>query len=180
MAVARARGARLLGVDFSAAALKAASARAHALGLDEQVEFRTADMAATGFPSGFADAVLCVDAFHFARPPRAAAAESLRLLRPGGTFVVTTWAPVVPGAKVLPERLRHLDVRQDLLDVGFRDVVAEPWPEWSNAELALWEAARALDVAGDPAVADLVEEAEEFVPLAPHLRRLLVTAAAPS
>ena len=179
MAVVRARGARLIGIDFSAAALGAAGAQAHRLGIEDQVELRTADMVATGLPTGCADGVLSVDALHFARPPKAAAAESLRLLKPGGRFVVTTWQPAVPGSAMLPERLRDLDVRQDLLAVGFEDVVVDHRPEWSRAELALWAAVRALDPDGDPAIEDLVEEAEELQPLAPHLRRLLVSAVAP-
>ena len=83
MAAARVSGARLVGVDFSEAALTAARRQAGHLQLDDVVEFWTGDLTATRLPTDSADAVLCVDAFHFADPPAAAAAECRRLLRPG-------------------------------------------------------------------------------------------------
>ncbi len=180
MAAARASGARLVGVDFSHAALTAARRRATQLHLDDVVEFRLGDLTSTGLPSDSADGLLCVDAFHFARPPSAAAAECRRLLRPGGRLVLTSWEPVEPGNPVLPERLRHLDVGHELCVAGFIDIESEPHPKWSTVERALWEAAVALDPAGDPAIADLVEEARELLPLATYLRRVLVTARAPA
>jgi SAM-dependent methyltransferase len=176
MAVARASGARLVGVDFSDAALAAARLQAGKLYLDDVAEFRTGDLSSTGLPTGVADAVLCVDAFHFARPPSAAAAECRRLLKPGGRLVITSWEAVEPGDPVLPERLRDLNVGHELSAADFLDIESELRPDWSAVERALWEAAVRLDPAGDPAVADLVEEARELLPVATSLQRVLVTA----
>jgi len=179
MVAARASGARLIGVDFSAVAVAAARRQAVHLQLDDVAEFRVGDLTSSGVPSGSAGAVLCVDAFHFARPP-AAAAECRRLLEPGGRLVLTSWEPVALGDPVLPGRLRDLDVGRELAAAGLVDVEVSPRPAWSSVERSLWEAALTLEPAGDPAIADLVEEAEELLPLAPHLRRVLVTARGPA
>lgn len=176
MAAARASGARLIGIDFSSAALTAARDQAARLHLDDSVDFRIGDLTATGLPANSADAVLCIDAFHFAHPPSAAAAEFRRLLKPEGRLVLTSWEPVEPGDPVLPERLRHLDVDHELTTAGFVDIDRELRPDWSIVERALWDAAVRLDPAGDPAIADLVEEASALLPLAASLRRVLVTA----
>ena len=179
LAAVRATGARLVGVDFSTAALAAARQQAALLHLDDDVEFQTGELTATGL-AGSADAVLCVDAFHFARPPLAAAIECLRLLRPDGRLVLTSWEPVSSGDPVLPERLRHLDVSRELGAAGFVDVHREVRPDWSAVELALWQASLELVPDGDPAIADLVDIAHELLPLAPHIQRVLVTARARS
>lgn len=179
MAVTRATGARLVGVDFSSAALAAARRQAARLRLEDRVEFRLGDLTATGLAAACADAVLCVDAFHFAPSTAEAAAESRRLLRPDGRLVLASWEPVTPGDPGLPYRLRHLDLRRDLAAAGFVDLRAEVRPAWSATELALWQDAVALRPDGDPAVVALVEEARALIPLAPSLRRVLVTGRSP-
>jgi SAM-dependent methyltransferase len=179
MAAARASGARLVGIDFSGAALTEARHQAAQLHLDD-VEFRLGDLTSTGLPANSADAVLCIDAFHFAEPHSAAAAEIGRLLRPGGRLVLTSWEPVELGDPVLPQRLRHLDLSRELSTAGFVDIDVELRPDWSETERALWEAAVRLDPAGDRAIADLVDEAHALLPVASFLQRVLVTAQAPA
>ena len=71
-------GARLVGVDFSAEAVR--QAREHARRLGATAEFRIGDLAATGLGAGSADAVLCVDAIQFAPQPDAAYGEIARVL----------------------------------------------------------------------------------------------------
>jgi len=68
--IAARTGARLTGVDFSAGAVRQAREQARRLGA--AADFRVGDLAATGLAAGFADAVLCVDAIHFAPQPDAA------------------------------------------------------------------------------------------------------------
>ena len=179
MAVSRVSGAALVGVDFSPAALTEARRQASRLGLDDRVRFELGDLTSTNLARGLADAVLCVDAFHFAQSTAAAAAECRRLLKPGGNLVLTSWKPVTAGAPVLPERLRHLDVGADLLAAGFVDLQEEIRPDWSAVELALWEAAVELRPDGDPAIAALVEEARELLLLDGSLLRVLITARTP-
>ena len=68
--IAARTGARLIGVDFSAEAVRQARELARRLGAT--ADFRIGDLAATGLDAGSADAVLCVDAIHFAPQPDAA------------------------------------------------------------------------------------------------------------
>ena len=95
MAVARATGATLVGVDFSEVALAEARRQAAHLRLGDRVAFTAGDLTATGLPTGSADAVVCLDAVQFARPVAAAITECRRLLRPAGRLVLTTWKPAV-------------------------------------------------------------------------------------
>jgi cyclopropane fatty-acyl-phospholipid synthase-like methyltransferase len=64
--LARLAGASLVGVDFSAEAVDQASRRAGSFGLDGRAQFVVGDLAATGLADAVADAVVSVDALHFA------------------------------------------------------------------------------------------------------------------
>ena len=79
-------------------------------------------MAATGLDTGSADAVLCVDAIHFAPRPEAAYREIARILSPGGRAVLTNWEPLTRDDQRLPERLRRVDLRAGLTAAGFVNV----------------------------------------------------------
>jgi SAM-dependent methyltransferase len=84
--LAAARGARMSGVDFSPAMLKAARQRYPA------IEFREAEANELPFEDESFDAVISnfgVNHFDF---PLEATAEVLRVLKPGGRFVFTVWA----------------------------------------------------------------------------------------
>ncbi len=84
--LAAARGARVSGVDFSPAMLKAARQRYPA------IEFRESEANALAFEDESFDAVISnfgVNHFDF---PLAAIAEVRRVLKPGGRFVFTVWA----------------------------------------------------------------------------------------
>jgi ubiquinone/menaquinone biosynthesis C-methylase UbiE len=86
--LARAFGARLVGVDHSAAAVEIARRRAADFGLGE-VEFRRATFDATGLPDDAADGVVSMDALPFADDRVAALRELRRILAPGGRAVIT-------------------------------------------------------------------------------------------
>lgn len=86
-AAAAARGARPVGVDFSAAMIE--MARRDYAGL----EFEEGDAEALAFRDGGFDAVvMSFGLLHLARPEQAVA-EARRVLRPGGRFAFTVWAP---------------------------------------------------------------------------------------
>src|SRR5262249_19320276 len=68
--IAARTGARLIGVDFSAEAVRQAGEQARRLGT--AADFRVGDLTATGLEPGSATAVLCVDAIQFAPQPGAA------------------------------------------------------------------------------------------------------------
>ena len=82
--IAARTGARLVGVDFSAEAVR--QARQQAGRLDRTAGFAVADLAATGLGPGVADAVLCVDAIQFAPEPDAAYRESGASWPPAGAW----------------------------------------------------------------------------------------------
>jgi SAM-dependent methyltransferase len=85
-AAAASRGARVVGLDFSAAMI-AAAARLH-----HEIVFREGDAEALPFDSNTFDAVVMnFGLLHLARP-EAAIEEAARVLRPGGRYAFTVWA----------------------------------------------------------------------------------------
>jgi ubiquinone/menaquinone biosynthesis C-methylase UbiE len=79
---------RLLGVDRSPEMLAEARRRAHAQGL-EHVELVEADLAHLPLASASVDGVCSAFALHHAARPAAVVAEFARVVRPGGTVVVS-------------------------------------------------------------------------------------------
>jgi SAM-dependent methyltransferase len=91
-AIATARlGGRVVGVDYVPALLERARERAAADGL--AVEFVEGDAEALPFPDASFDAVTSVFGAMFAPDQRRAAAELLRVSRPGGTIALAGWTP---------------------------------------------------------------------------------------
>jgi len=85
-AAAAARGAKAVGVDFSAPMV------AHARTLNPAVEFQEGDAEAIPFPDRSFDAVVMnFGMLHLARPERAMT-QAARVLKPGGCFAFTVWA----------------------------------------------------------------------------------------
>ena len=170
-------GARLLGVDFSAEAVRQARAGARRRGV--VADFRIGDLAATGLDNDSVDAVLCVDAIQFAREPRLAYAELRRVLVPGGRAVLTCWEPLTAGDKRLSERLRGVDLSAGLTTAGFDDVEAQVHPDWRAVERAIWEEAAELDPGDDLALQSFHGEAVRSLTTFDLVRRVMATATAP-
>ena len=170
-------GAALIGVDFSAEAVRQAGEHARRLG--RVAEFRVGDLAATGLDWGSVNGVLCVDAIQFARQAAAAYAELLRVLVPGGRAVLTCWE-TGSGDERIPERLRLVDLRGGLTAAGFANVEALDRPAWRERERAMWEEAAALDPGDDRALQSLHDEAVRTLPIFDLMRRVLATATAPA
>src|SRR6266851_1150536 len=85
-AAAAARGARVVGVDFSAPMV------ARARMIYPTVEFQEGDAEAIPFPDRSFDAVVMnFGMLHLARPERAMT-QAARVLKPGGCFAFTVWA----------------------------------------------------------------------------------------
>src|SRR5215471_16928222 len=100
--IASRTGVRLIGIDFSAEAVRQSTEHARRLGA--VAEFRVGELAATGLADGVANGVLCVDAIQFAPEPQAAYQEIRRILAPSGRAVLTCWEPREPGAGLVPQR----------------------------------------------------------------------------
>jgi SAM-dependent methyltransferase len=85
-AAAAARGARVVGIDFSAPMV------ARARELNPAVEFQEGDAEALSFPDTSFDAVVMnFGILHLARPERAMK-QAARVLKPGRCFAFTAWA----------------------------------------------------------------------------------------
>ncbi len=171
-------GARLVGVDFSAEAVR--QAREQARRLDRAADFRVGDLAATGLAAGEASAVLCVDAIQFAAPrPADAYGELRRILAPGGRVVLTCWEPLDRDDETVPQRLRSVDLEAGLTAAGLREVAVTERPGWRDAERSMWEEAVALDPGDDPALRSFHDEGVRSLATFGRLRRVMAAATAP-
>lgn len=175
--IASRTGARLIGVDFSAEAVRQATA--HAQTWDVTAQFQVGDLGATGLPDATVDAVLCVDAIQFADDPAAAYAELRRVLKPGGRAVLTCWQAIDPTDERLPARLRTVDLPGGLTGAGFTDVVVESRPAWRSAELGMWREAAALDPGDSPALKSFHDEGVRVIATFDLSDRVLAAATAP-
>lgn len=90
LAAAR-RGARVIAADFVPELLRTAARRAGVEGLE--LETREADAQALPFADGRFDVVLSTFGVMFAPDQSRAAAELLRVCRPGGRIGLTAWTP---------------------------------------------------------------------------------------
>jgi ubiquinone/menaquinone biosynthesis C-methylase UbiE len=177
--LAQARGARLIGVDFSAVAVQQATDRAVLFGLAERARFVVGDLAATGLADGAADAVVAIDALHVAADPTAAAREAWRLLRPGGRLVLTNWQPRDPVDPRLPTRM-GIDWAQTLASAGFAAVRVEARPEWHELFTRVFQVALEFgDPGQDVGLASLQDEARRALPMAQLVDRVVGRATRP-
>jgi SAM-dependent methyltransferase len=175
--LAQQTGTVVVGVDFSPVAVSQAAGRAPLFGMAERARFVVGDLCGTGLAAASADAVVCIDALHFARDVTAAAREVARILRPGRRLVLTNWQPQAPGDPRLPDRLRDLDWEPMLRAAGFDQVRLTARPEWQDLSARVFQAA--LD-RGDPGqdtgLAALQDEARQALPHVDLLRRVVITA----
>jgi ubiquinone/menaquinone biosynthesis C-methylase UbiE len=175
--IAARSGARLVGVDFSAEAVR--QARAHARRLGHMADFRLGDLAATGLDTASVDAVLCVDAIQFAQQPDAAYRELRRILVPGGRAVLTCWEPSGHDDERVPDRLRRVGLGAGLAAAGFDDVRVADRPGWRARERAMWEEAAELDPGDDPALQSFHDEGVRSIEIFDLVRRVIATATGP-
>lgn len=135
--LARSRGCRVLGVDLSGANVDAATAQAHAAGVDDLVTFVVGDAESLGLDDdGGFDAVICECAF-CTFPDKAKAARGFAdALRPGGRVGISdltrdgelpselrgmlAWVACIADALPAAEYTAHLR------DAGLRVDVIEP------------------------------------------------------
>jgi ubiquinone/menaquinone biosynthesis C-methylase UbiE len=110
LAAAR-RGCVAVGVDFVPALLERGRIRADAERL--AVEFREADAENLPFPDASFDAVTSVFGVMFAPNHQKAAAEMLRVCKPGGRICLAAWTPDGYSAESIRLMSRHQPPRAD-------------------------------------------------------------------
>lgn len=175
--VAARTGARLVGVDFSAEALRHATDLARSLG--RSAEFRVGDLSATGLADSSVDSVMCLDSVQFADPQDSVYREIRRVLKPGGRVVLTCWEPLFAGDERLGHRLRMVDLRASLERAGFAETQVTERPDWRARERLMWEEAAALDPGDDSALRSFRDEGVRSLETWDLVRRVLATATAP-
>jgi SAM-dependent methyltransferase len=174
--IARRTGARLIGVDFSAEAVRQASEQARRRGDDGDFEFRVGQLTASGLPDGSVNAVLCTDSIQFPDEPMAAYREVRRVLVPGGRVVLTGWEPVGPDDERLPPRRRRVNFAAELRAADFTEIEVSDRPSWRARELALWQEAVALDPGDDPALRSFHDEGVYVLETFTAVRRVMASA----
>ncbi len=170
-------GARVIGVDLSAEAVR--QARDTARRLNCAGDFLIGELTATGLDADTVDAVLCIDSIQFADPPEAAYREIRRVLVPGGRVVLTSWEPRAVGDAGLPARLRAVDLAAGLTSAGFEDIQVREQPIWRSTEHAMWQEAAALDPGDNAALRSFHDEGVQSLETFDRLRRVSATATAP-
>ncbi len=169
--------ASLIGVDFSAEAVRQAGEQARLRNRD--AKFHTGELTASGLPDRCANAVLCTDSIQFPEHPDAAYGEIRRVLVPGGRAVLTSWEAIDPGDQRLSERLRRVDLGAGLRAAGFVDVEVLERPHWLALEVAMSQEAAGLDPDADPAFRSFHDEGVRSLGYVDGLRRVMASATAP-
>lgn len=176
LGLARATGARVIGVDFSATAVAIARRSVDTFGLTaDSAEFRVGDLVETGLGTASVDAAMCVDAIQFTAV-KEALAEFRRILVPGGRLAVTCWETRDPAGDQVPERFRTMDLCRDLTATGFDDVEVREKTDWYRTEHTMWTKTLEADPAGDSAVESLQGEATRVLGWFDAMRRVYATA----
>jgi ubiquinone/menaquinone biosynthesis C-methylase UbiE len=170
-------GARLIGIDFSAEALRHAADLARRLG--RAAGFRVGDLGATGLPDRSVDGVLCLDSVQFAEPPDSVYREIRRVLKPGGRAVLTCWEPLTAGDERLVPRLRTVGLYASLVRAGFAETQVTDRADWRARERLMWQEAVALEPGDNPALRSFHDEGIRSLQTWDLLRRVLATATAP-
>jgi SAM-dependent methyltransferase len=176
-------GARLTGIDPSAAGLAAARQRAGNTGLTGRTRFVEGTFEHTGLGDSSADAVMSIDAFQYAPDKRSALAELLRILRPGGRLAFIAFE--VDPSKVTGLPVIGVDPVPDyvplLRDAGFTVEIYEETPGWQERVYAAFGAivksSHAIEEEmGQNGAAGAVAEAMLTVQIRPYPRRILAVA----
>ena len=110
LAAAR-RGAVVTGIDFVPALLERARERAAAEWLE--IDLREADAEALPFPDASFDVVLSAFGVMYAPNQERAAAELLRVLRPGGLVGLANWTPNSAATEMSETVARHVPGIED-------------------------------------------------------------------
>ena len=174
--VAREIGASLIGIDFSHVAIEHATQRAQAFGLADRSTFLQRDVAHTGLPDACLDGAMSVDVWLLLPDKPAAAREIVRILRPGGRFVFTTWASEQPLPFTPP---RAGGYPQLFREAGGVVETYEETADWERRQRAVFEgilAAQQVLIAelGKVVAGGIIKEAQQVPALFSHSTHILM------
>jgi len=88
---------RMTGVDATAKVVQRGQERCRAEGLADRIQFKLADVCASGLPDGQVDFVWGEDAWCYVVDKRKLISEADRMVRPGGKIAFTDWIEAGPG-----------------------------------------------------------------------------------
>ncbi|GAA4931499.1 class I SAM-dependent methyltransferase [Streptomyces coeruleoprunus] len=107
-------GADVTGLDLEPGLVRVARDRARTAELTGAARFVVGDALALPFPDASFDAVLSTFGVMFAPDPARAAAELVRVCRPGGVVAVASWTPDGVMGRIAPTVTHHLPDRPDM------------------------------------------------------------------
>lgn len=139
--LAGALGCTVEGVTLSARQAARATEKARDAGLGDRARFHQLDALSTGFPAASFDVVWALESLMHLPDRPAFFAEAMRLLKPGGTLAVATWAvrdgDLDPGERDLVRQILQHQVMPHFSSLeeherlaraaGFADVAAVDW-----------------------------------------------------
>jgi SAM-dependent methyltransferase len=113
-------------IDLTEAMLERARARQAASNPAAPITWRRGEASRLSWPAAAFDLVCCLEALEYFPRPRRALDEMARVLRPGGTLVVSkvpdVWARLMPGRALTQQEMRRALTRAGLDQIAFR-----PW-----------------------------------------------------
>lgn len=177
--LARAFNANLVGIDFSAAAIVLASARAKHWLPAGRAEFRVSSFEATGLPESYADAAVSLDALPLSTDLGATLAELRRLLSPGSRAVFTASEQISTDPED-KEASWETQLRQAGLELERRMAHPEATDCWRRLyDLFETNEEGLRREMGDQPAENLLFEARTLGPSLDHLRWLVLVARRP-
>jgi SAM-dependent methyltransferase len=115
-----------VGIDLTPQMLALAREKQLALCPYAEIDWRVGEAGQLGWPDAHFDLVSCLEAIEYFPRPRRSLAEMARVLRPGGTLVISKWPD--GWARALPGRaLTGAALTRRLAALGFFDVTIAPW-----------------------------------------------------
>ncbi len=173
MWLARHTHANVLGVDISKEAIDSAIRRISEFGLESRVRFNTGSFYDTGLDTESCHGAVSIDALWVAPDRNRTFMEISRILKPGASFVFTTWDGNIP---FMPD-----DHQKSLTDSGIDIELYEETRGWKERQLAVYDGIlNAKDLLikemGKPLALPIIKEAKSTPPILDKSKRIFVAA----
>jgi SAM-dependent methyltransferase len=126
----------MIGVDATRTVVERGRSRSREEGVADRVEFKLADVCASGLPDGEADFVWGEDAWCYVEDKAKLVAEAARIVKPGGTVAFTDWVEGPGGLSDSEAQrlLRFMKFPSVAVIEDYRDLLEESGCEVAAAE----------------------------------------------